>query len=283
MARRPRQRKKRPPMLLQAGLQALLLGGGLLVAPTLLPMLAPSLQALRPLGWGAVALGALFVFLAPRSRRGRTTAPQSKNVVVALRAAKDAPASPGVPPPRQAHWSPAVFAAIEWRRFEAVCETLFQQAGFRTRAQSHGADGGVDIWMFSDHAEGPVAVAQCKHWRNQRVGVKELREFFGVMASHGLRRGTFVTTSIFTPEALVFATDNGINALDGTRLLRLIAERTPAQQQALLDVAYKGDYHRPTCARCGTKMVERDGGPGRAPFWGCARFPACRSTLRMAR
>lgn len=31
-------------------------------------------------------------------------------------------------------WSAAVFAAIEWRRFEAVCEALFAQAGFQTRA-----------------------------------------------------------------------------------------------------------------------------------------------------
>ncbi|MDD2808639.1 MAG: restriction endonuclease [Rhodoferax sp.] len=42
-------------------------------------------------------------------------------------------------------WSPAVFANIEWRRFEAVCEKLFGQAGFETKSQSHGADGGVDI------------------------------------------------------------------------------------------------------------------------------------------
>ena len=27
-------------------------------------------------------------------------------------------------------WSAAVFADIEWRRFEAVCEALFAQAGF---------------------------------------------------------------------------------------------------------------------------------------------------------
>jgi restriction system protein len=32
-------------------------------------------------------------------------------------------------PPASSSWSPAVFAAIEWRRFEAVCEALFAQAG----------------------------------------------------------------------------------------------------------------------------------------------------------
>lgn len=149
---------------------------------------------------------------------------------------------------RQSHWSPEVFSAIEWRRFEAVCEALFAQAGFETKSQSHGADGGVDIWLYSRNAEGPVAVVQCKHWQGKSVGVKEMREFFGVMASHNLRRGTYATTSTYTPDAQKFASDNGINALDGKGLLALINKRTPEQQHALLDVAYKGEYWRPTCA-----------------------------------
>ena len=69
--------------------------------------------------------------------------------------------------PPQSSWSAAVFEAIEWRRFEAVCEGLFAQAGFQTRAQSHGADGGVDIWLYSQHAPWPVSVVQCKHWRGK--------------------------------------------------------------------------------------------------------------------
>jgi restriction system protein len=180
-----------------------------------------------------------------------------------------------------AAWSPAVFAAIEWRRFEAVCEALFAQAGFSTRAQSHGADGGVDIWLHSAHAQGPVGVVQCKHWQGKPVGVREMREFFGVMASHQLKRGIYATTSTYTQDAQQFAKDNSINALDGPALLALIAKRTPAQQQALLAVAYEGDYWRPTCASCGTKMVERTPAKGGAGFWGCAGFPKCRRTLQM--
>lgn len=72
-------------------------------------------------------------------------------------------------PTRQAatRWSPAVFAAIEWRRFEAVCEKLFGQAGFETKSQSHGANG-----------DG-VAVAQ-KRGQAQRYYIKGLctRGFF---------------------------------------------------------------------------------------------------------
>lgn len=174
-------------------------------------------------------------------------------------------------------WTSAVFPAIEWRRFEAVCEALFAQAGFRTTSQTHGADGGVDIWLYSKNAEGPAAIAQCKHWNTRPVGVKEVREFFGVMASHQIKRGTFATTSTFTPDAAKFAKDNQINALDGPGLLRLIGSRTEAQQQTLLEVAFEGDYWRPTCASCGIKTVERTKAKTGGKFWGCSNYPRCKS------
>lgn len=186
------------------------------------------------------------------------------------------------PLPRLTEWNQGVFAAIEWRRFEAVCEALFTQAGFKTTSQSHGADGGVDIWLYSDHAEGPAAIAQCKHWNGRQVGVKEMREFYGVMASHQLKRGTYATSSTYTEDALKFAKANGINAMDGARLLQQIATRSPVQQQALLAVAYEGEYWRPTCASCGIKTVERQSAKGRAAFWGCVNYPRCRTNFPMA-
>lgn len=56
-------------------------------------------------------------------------------------------------------WGPAVFDVIEWRRFEALVEALFAQAGFETKSQSHGADEGIDIWLYSrSHPSGPVSL-----------------------------------------------------------------------------------------------------------------------------
>ncbi len=178
-------------------------------------------------------------------------------------------------------WSAQVFEDIEWRRFETLCCQLFAQAGFEAKSQSHGADGGVDIWLHSRNAEGPAAVVQCKHWHGKQVGVKEVREFFGVMASRKVARGTYATTSSFTDEAVRFARDNGIHLLDGKGLLALIATRTPGQQDELLRHAYEGEYWRPTCASCGQKMVERTPRKGGKPFWGCAGYPNCRSILPM--
>jgi restriction endonuclease len=53
----------------------------------------------------------------------------------------------------------AVFDAIEWRRLEALVEELFSQAGFIAKSQSHGADGGVDIWLCSKHQTDGVPVS----------------------------------------------------------------------------------------------------------------------------
>lgn len=287
--------------LQEKGLGLCALGLAFLIIPWFMgssPMLKVFATSLRIPGWLALAAGVVLLGLHRITKAKveqanplphltpRTPTPTERKVprdiqndILSNRS------EPGfaVAPPRQAatSWSPAVFAAIEWRRFEAVCEKLFGQAGFETKSQSHGADGGVDIWLHSRNTEEPVAVVQCKHWQGKAVGVKELREFFGVMASHKLTRGTYATTSTYTADAQQFAKDNGVSALDGKGLLALIAKRTPEQQQELLDVAYEGEYWRPTCASCGIKLVERTPAKGGAQFWGCSNYPKCKSVLPM--
>jgi restriction system protein len=97
------------------------------------------------------------------------------------------------------------------------------------------------------------------------------------MASHKLARGTYATTSTFTQDAQTFAKSNGINTMDGTRLLKQIETRTPEQQKQLLDVAFEGEYWRPTCASCGIKLVERT--MRLRSFWGCPNFPRCKTQI----
>lgn len=187
-------------------------------------------------------------------------------------------------PARPTQWSAAVFDTIEWRRFEAVVERLFQQAGFDTRSQSHGADEGVDVWLYSRHQPGqPVSLVQCKHWQGKRVGVDKIRELRGVMAAHQVARGQFATTSTFTADAVAFARENGIHLLDVEGLLGLIARRSAEEQAELLAVALEGDYWRPTCVNCGVKMVERRPRSGGPAFWGCRAYPRCKTTLPMRR
>jgi restriction system protein len=285
----------------EKGIGLCALGVGALILPMFAgksPILAPLTNALRPLGWMLLVIGVMLLgvhhFAKTKAARAdpqpspqtRPPRPTKRKVLRDVRddivqQRRDPEMAQTQSPQAESTWSPAVFSAIEWRRFEAVCETLFGQAGFETKSQSHGADGGVDIWLHSRNAEGPVAVVQCKHWQGKAVGVKELREFFGVMASNKLTRGTYATTSSYTADATAFAKANGINALDGRGLLALIAKRSPEQQKALLEVAYEGDYWRPTCASCGTKMVERTPAKGGHRFWGCSGYPKCKSWLPM--
>lgn len=137
-------------------------------------------------------------------------------------------------------WSLDVFAAIDAQRFAAVCETWFSWAGFDTRTQSHRTDAGVDIWLHAARMPGPVAIVRCKHWHNKSVGLQEMKEFRAVVASFQSAHGTYTTTSTYTPEALEFAKEHGIDTVDGRALLRRIQTRTRQRQQALLAVAYSG-------------------------------------------
>ena len=119
------------------------------------------------------------------------------------------------------------------------------------------------------------------HWQGKRVGVDKVRELRGVMAAKNVTRGQFATTSSFTADAAAFAKENGINLLDVQALLALIGKRSAEQQAALLAVALEGEYWRATCVNCGTKMVERSPRSGGSAFWGCPKFPKCKTTMPM--
>lgn len=258
-------------------------------------------ESLGSIGWLLVAGGAVLLWLASygpgamdpearaneavRGRRGRAGAhrraaadsmPEDRPLIAAAQPPSAVPV-----PPRPTSWGTEVLDVIEWRRLEALVEALFRQAGFDTRSQSHGADGGVDVWLHTPLApEKPVGVVQCKHHR-KLAGVDKVRELRGVMAAHGVGRGQFVSTAGFTPDALAFGRANEINLLDGAALLALISRRTVEQQAALLAVATEGEFWRPTCASCGVKMVERTPRGGGRPFWGCVNYPGCRSILQV--
>jgi len=248
------------------------------------PHLASAGAGLRSVLWlpltiGVGLLGLHFVFRALAALSSNTDS--ARNSFDERRDPLFSGANAQTGPVTEVRWSSKVFAAIEWRRFEAVVETLFAQEGYETRSQLHGADGGVDIWLYSKNPNDPVSVVQCKHWQGNPVTVKELREFLGVMASHGIKRGTFATSSRYTADAVAFAKANSITAHNGNDLLRLIAQRSPEQQARLLEVAYEGEYWKPTCANCGVKMVEREARGNGSRFWGCTNYPRCKCTLPM--
>lgn len=291
-------------------MKLIVLGAAFILLPLLLPAspFAKVFSSLIPVGLIMAAVGALIVWISRHNEAAETSLSESKVDAMQARSIvrrQVKPAAPidrtptellraldraaGARPSPAMHerqapqaWSSAVFDVIEWRRFEAFVEALFEQAGFETKSQSHGADEGVDIWLYSRNQPGePVSLVQCKHWTGRRVGVDKIRELRGVMAARNVRRGQFATTSTFTLDAIAFARDNGINLLDARGLLALVEKRTPEQQRALLEVALEGDYARPTCVNCGVKMVERNSRKDGSSFWGCAHYPRCKTTMPM--
>ena len=176
-------------------------------------------------------------------------------------------------------WTMQVLRDIEWRRFETVCTMLFAQVGLEARSESHGAEDGIDIWLYSQHAEGPAALVRCRHWLDKPVTTQDVREFHTLMTRHKLLRGTYATSGKFKPQAREFAKSSGINAMDGLGLLALISQRTPQQKKELLSIAYEGEYWRPTCGLCGRKMAERRASRRGKTYWGCVDAPNCAFTL----
>lgn len=315
MARQTKREKRKRARAQDTAVKLMGLGLGFLIVPLFMGK-SPIGQAFVGLRWPGILLmvaGALVLWISKKSSEsgsepmampyrparpaGRFRAPANDPSdadridphMSEAAAANDAKptfgrAAANEPQPRPDAWGPKVFELIEWRRFEAVVERLFQQAGFETKSKSHGADGGIDVWLYSrHHDDGPVSVVQCKHWQGKQVGVDKIRELRGVMAAQGVARGQYATTSTYSTAAQEFAKGNSINLLDVNGLLGLIAKRTPEQQAELLNVALEGDYWRPTCVNCGVKMVERRPRNGGNAFWGCANFPACKTVMQMGR
>src|SRR5690606_1462053 len=105
----------------------------------------------------------------------------------------------------------------------------------------------------------PVAVVQCKAWNAKPVGVQQIRELLGVMAHEKVRRGIFLTTATYTPDALAFGAANPILLVDGVGFIEKLCALPKEKQDDLLRIAFDGDYRTPTCPNCGTKAVKRAG------------------------
>jgi len=179
-------------------------------------------------------------------------------------------------------WSLALLRALEWRRLEELAGVYFRTLRFMVKEGPPGPDGGVDLRLYGSDSGNAGVLVQCKAWSG-KVGVKEIRELFGVMAAEGVSEGIFVTTSSFTGEATEWARGKNIALIDGDDFLRKLLD-LPAEDQAhILKLATSGDFTTPSCPSCRTKMVRRTAQGTGDSFWGCSRFPKCHSKIRIGR
>jgi restriction system protein len=82
-----------------------------------------------------------------------------------------------------------------------------------------GADGGVDLRLRKD---GKKVYVQCKHWKRD-VGVKVVRELYGVIKAQNAAKGIIVTSGSFSADAMSFAKGKEIGLVDCKQLLALVA------------------------------------------------------------
>lgn len=182
-------------------------------------------------------------------------------------------------------WSLELINKLEWKRFEELCANYFSAKGYRAEVSRQGADGGIDIFLYKDsYSETAVfGIVQCKAWNTYKVGVKPVRELFGVMAAEKAPLGVFITSGVYTKEALNFSEGKPLKLLTGESLLKLIESLPEDEQESLLKQITSGDYTTPSCPSCGTKMIQRKTTKGKNignTFWGCANYPRCRNTLK---
>jgi len=178
-------------------------------------------------------------------------------------------------------WNESILPSIEWKRFEVVTKKYLLMTGYEARETKIGADGGVDIRVTKTGNEGFEGIIQCKAWNTYKVGVKPVRELFGVMAAEKVTRGMLITSGSFSFKAEEFAKGK-IMLISGAKFLELIRKLPEEKQQKLLEIALEGDYRTPTCPQCDLKMILRKGKKGKNPgsqFWGCVRYPRCRQRL----
>lgn len=217
----------------------------------------------------------------PEDSRARRPAEAMPPAAAVPEADRQGGTAPAVSKPTA--WSLELIRALEWKRFEDVCQQFYEKKGIRSATTPLGPDGGIDIRLYQDDSGRASSIVQCKAWGERTVGVKPVRELLGVMVHEKIGKAFFMTSGAYSDEAKAFAQANHITLIDGHMLLLMFQRLPPAERDSLLSFATAGDYWIPTCPGCGGKMKAHEGKAGRPGFWGCRNYPRCRHTLGMRR
>ena len=117
--------------------------------------------------------------------------------------------------------------------FEQVVVDLLLAMGYGAGADAgevrgKTGDGGIDGVIREDRFGLDLIYVQAKRYQPENaIGADKIREFSGALDFNGARKGVFITTSRFTPEAERFAAQlqaKRIVLVDGDRLTRLMVD-----------------------------------------------------------
>ena len=177
--------------------------------------------------------------------------------------------------------------ALSWRQFEELVAEAFRRDGYRAIENDQpGPDGGVDIRL---HRDGARHLVQCKNWRSRRVGVRVVREVYGVLTAENAQHAFIVSSGDFTADARGFAAGQPITLVDGDALHAMVqgARRPDGNDHHSADMVPPDTSpdSAPLCPQCGGRLVVRTARQGEFAgqrFLGCATYPGCRYTRNLA-
>ena len=184
---------------------------------------------------------------------------------------------------KKKEWNIELLNELEWKRFEEVVSEYYTLLGYRSEVTRMGADGGVDVLLYQQGSDTPAIFVQCKSW-SQKVGVKAIRELYGVMSADQIEYGVFATTSSYTNEAIEWAVGKRLQLLTGQDFVTAFNQLPDDQRTYLIQFATFEDYSTPTCPSCDQKMVNRTASKGKSAgssFWGCRNYPKCKQTFKI--
>jgi restriction system protein len=95
--------------------------------------------------------------------------------------------------------------------------------GFTTMRTVPTNDGGIDIIATrNDPILSGKYIIQCKDWQGN-VGVKPVRELYGVIVSEDANKGILIVSSEFSQSAVEFARGKRLELIDGEQLNKLFS------------------------------------------------------------
>jgi restriction system protein len=103
--------------------------------------------------------------------------------------------------------------AMSWREFETLVGEAYRRQGYMVEETGGGgADGGIDLIL---NGKGQKIIVQCKRWKTFKVGVKIVREMYGIMVAEKADRVIIVASGAYTSPAVDFAHGKPIDLVDG--------------------------------------------------------------------
>jgi restriction system protein len=119
---------------------------------------------------------------------------------------------------------------MSWRQFELLAGEAFRRQGYTVEETGlGGADGGIDLIL---HKNGQTTLVQCKQWKNWQVGVKVVREMYGLLMHHQAAAVKIVALGDYTSDARRFAQGKPIELIHGGELISTVSSLQTSKARA---------------------------------------------------